>query len=133
LDVLGAPGSHGTADQTEFGKVAPEMRRWPGPPCAQKRRYQEPDANAFCAAMACQWRLAYHQYADDNGDYLPRRGQGVKPLDQIDRPEDWFNALPPYLNQQFYTDKQKLKAGATRRLCALSPPTLAAIIFSHMA
>lgn len=28
----------------------------------------------------------------------PRRGQGVKPLTQINRPEDWFNALAPELN-----------------------------------
>jgi hypothetical protein len=63
-----------------------------------------------------QWGLTYRQYADDNGDYLPRRGQGVKPLDQIDRPEDWFNALPPYLKlppyQQLFTNSQRLKPGA---------------------
>jgi prepilin-type processing-associated H-X9-DG protein len=40
----------------------------------------------------------------------------VKPLEQIDRPEDWFNALPPYLKlpsyQQYFTNNQKFKAGA---------------------
>jgi hypothetical protein len=35
-------------------------------------------------------------YAEDNADYLPRRGQGVQALFQIDRPSDWFNALPLY-------------------------------------
>ena len=68
-----------------------------------------------CLNHLRQWGLAYRQYADDNRDFLPRRGQGVKPLDQIDRPEDWFNALPPYLGllpyQQFYTNGQRLAAG----------------------
>jgi prepilin-type N-terminal cleavage/methylation domain-containing protein len=72
--------------------------------------------SAQCVNNLRQWGLAYRQYADDNKDYLPRRGQGVKPLDQIDRPEDWFNALPPYLSlasyQQVFTNSQKLKAGA---------------------
>jgi prepilin-type N-terminal cleavage/methylation domain-containing protein/prepilin-type processing-associated H-X9-DG protein len=72
--------------------------------------------SAQCVGNLRQWGLAYHQYADENQDHLPRRGQGVKPLEQIDRPEDWFNALPPYLNlpsyQQFFTNNQKFKAGA---------------------
>jgi prepilin-type N-terminal cleavage/methylation domain-containing protein len=49
-----------------------------------------------CGANLRQWGLAYQLYANDYGDYLPRRGQGVQALTQIDRPEDWFNALPPY-------------------------------------
>jgi prepilin-type N-terminal cleavage/methylation domain-containing protein len=67
-----------------------------------------------CGSNLRQWGLAYRQYADDNQDYLPRRGQGVQPLAQIDRPEDWFNALPPYFNsppyQRLFTVSQKLKA-----------------------
>jgi prepilin-type N-terminal cleavage/methylation domain-containing protein len=67
---------------------------------------------AQCASNFRQWGLAYRQYADDNQDCLPRRGQGVKPLGQIDRPEDWFNALPPYLKiatyQQIVTNHQRL-------------------------
>ena len=51
---------------------------------------------AQCTANLRQWGLAYRQYADDNEDYLPRRGQGVNPLNQIDRPTDWFNALPSF-------------------------------------
>src|SRR6266550_2876189 len=66
-----------------------------------------------CAGNLRQWGLAYRQYADDNKDYLPRRGQGVKPLEQIDRPEDWFNALPPYLKlptyQQLFTNNQRFR------------------------
>ncbi|HSU53982.1 MAG TPA: type II secretion system protein [Candidatus Dormibacteraeota bacterium] len=65
-----------------------------------------------CANNLRQWGFAYRQYADDYDDYLPRRGQGVKPLNQIDRPEDWFNALPPYLKlptfQQTVTNNQRL-------------------------
>lgn len=49
-----------------------------------------------CASNLRQWGLALGMYADDNEDFLPRRGQGVQPLAQIDRPEDWFNALPIY-------------------------------------
>lgn len=66
---------------------------------------------AQCTSNLRQWGLAYRQYADDNEDYLPRRGQGVKPLNQIDRPEDWFNALPPYFKsptyQQLFTNSQR--------------------------
>ncbi len=51
-----------------------------------------------CASNLRQWGLAYHMYAADNNDFLPRRGQGVQPLAQIDRPEDWFNALPVYFS-----------------------------------
>jgi prepilin-type N-terminal cleavage/methylation domain-containing protein len=49
-----------------------------------------------CANNLRQWGLAFEMYADDNADYLPRRGQGVQALFQIDRPTDWFNALPVY-------------------------------------
>src|SRR5450432_146622 len=49
-----------------------------------------------CISNLHQWGLAYRMYADDNADFLPRRGQGVQVLFQIDRSEDWFNALPPY-------------------------------------
>jgi len=51
-----------------------------------------------CISNLRQWGLAYQMYAADNGDFLPRRGQGVQPLTQIDRPEDWFNALPVYFS-----------------------------------
>jgi prepilin-type N-terminal cleavage/methylation domain-containing protein len=69
---------------------------------------------AHCISNLRQWGLAYRHYADDNKDFLPRRGQGVQPLAQIDRPEDWFNALPPYFNspsyQRLVAASQKLKA-----------------------
>jgi prepilin-type N-terminal cleavage/methylation domain-containing protein len=51
-----------------------------------------------CLSNLRQWGIAFRMYADDNNDYLPRRGQGVQKLVQIDRPTDWFNALPPYFS-----------------------------------
>jgi prepilin-type N-terminal cleavage/methylation domain-containing protein len=77
-------------------------------------RAQDKARSAQCVSNLRQWGLAFRQYADDHTDFLPRRGQGVQPLAQIDRPEDWFNALPQYLNlqayQQFFAANQKLKA-----------------------
>lgn len=49
-----------------------------------------------CANNLRQWGLAYQMYANDNEDFLPRRGQGIQVLAQIDRSEDWFNCLPHY-------------------------------------
>jgi prepilin-type N-terminal cleavage/methylation domain-containing protein len=64
-----------------------------------------------CLNNLHQWGLAYRMYADDNNDFLPRRGQGVQVLFQIDRSEDWFNALPPYFGtrpfQQLTTSSNK--------------------------
>ncbi len=76
-------------------------------------RAQGKARSAQCISNLRQWGLAFRQYADDNQDFLPRRGQGVQPLAQIDRPEDWFNALPPYLSSQsyrrYFAANQKLK------------------------
>lgn len=57
-----------------------------------------------CAGNLRQWGLAYRMYADDNWDFLPRRGQGVQVLAQINRPEDWFNALPSYFGLSAFED-----------------------------
>lgn len=51
-----------------------------------------------CLNNLRQWGLAYQLYAADNNDFLPRRGQGIQVLAQINRPQDWFNCLPPYFN-----------------------------------
>jgi prepilin-type N-terminal cleavage/methylation domain-containing protein len=59
-------------------------------------RAKEKGRATQCVSNLRQWGLAYAMYADDFEDYLPRRGQGVQTLVQIDRPTDWFNALPPY-------------------------------------
>jgi prepilin-type N-terminal cleavage/methylation domain-containing protein len=60
-------------------------------------RAKEKARSTQCVNNLRQWGLAYQMYADDYDDFLPRRGQGVQPLFQIDRPADWFNALPWYL------------------------------------
>lgn len=57
---------------------------------------EEKGRSTQCLDNLRQWGVAFRLYADENDDYLPRRGQGVQTLVQIDRPTDWFNALPPY-------------------------------------
>ena len=75
-----------------------------------------------CATNLRQWGLALRMYADDNSDFLPRRGQGVQTLALLTRPEDWFNALPPYLNVPPYeqlavTGKKPAAGGHTVFIC----------------
>jgi prepilin-type processing-associated H-X9-DG protein len=59
-----------------------------------------------CASNLRQWAFADQYCADVHSRQLPRRGQGIQPLfttdqtyqrDRLKRPEDWFNALPPYM------------------------------------
>jgi prepilin-type N-terminal cleavage/methylation domain-containing protein len=57
-----------------------------------------------CASNLREWGLAYAMYADDNDGFLPRRGQGVQTLAQVDRPTDWFNALPIYFGMDSFSD-----------------------------
>ena len=57
-----------------------------------------------CLSNLHQWGLAYRMYADDNSDFLPRRGQGVQVLAVIDRSDDWFNALPAYFGSKPFKD-----------------------------
>ena len=67
-----------------------------------------------CIGNLRQWGFAYRMYADDNNDYLPRRGQGVQTLALITRPDDWFNALPPYFNQPTYAQAVSRTAESRR-------------------
>jgi prepilin-type N-terminal cleavage/methylation domain-containing protein/prepilin-type processing-associated H-X9-DG protein len=60
--------------------------------------------SARCIGNLRQWGMAYRMYADDNNDFLPRRGQGVQALTVIDRPDDWFNALPTYFGSSTFND-----------------------------
>src|SRR5262245_32166235 len=53
-----------------------------------------------CQANLKQWTLAVHNYANAHGDRLPRRGQGQQPTTQFTRADDWFNALPPFMEGQ---------------------------------
>ena len=59
---------------------------------------------ATCASNLRQWATAVHIYAHENSDYLPRRGQGVAATLIIDRPSDWFNAIPPMIGLDSYVD-----------------------------
>src|SRR5262245_41955706 len=59
---------------------------------------------ALCSSNLRQWALAVNTYATDNAGFLPRRGQGIRPTTRIDRPEDWFNALPPLLGEFSYLE-----------------------------
>jgi len=76
-----------------------------------------------CTANLGQWGLAYRLYADDNDDFLPRRGQGVQALFQIDRPTDWFNALPSYLGLPAFQQivATNLKPGPNDRSVFICP------------
>jgi len=55
-----------------------------------------------CLSNLRQWGLATTMYANANHGYLPRRGQGVQPTNQITRLQDWFNALPPVYQMKPY-------------------------------
>ncbi len=65
-------------------------------------RSKEKSLAIQCVSNLRQWALAYRMYGDDNNDFIPRRGQGVQVLAQIDRPDDWFNCLPPYFKLPSY-------------------------------
>jgi len=68
---------------------------------------------ATCVSNLRQWAMALQLYVADHSGYLPRRGQGVQPVTQINRPDDWFNALPPYLAMPTYY--QQTPAGNTAK------------------
>jgi len=58
----------------------------------------------LCMTNLRQWGAAVSIYAVDSNGYLPRRGQGVQPVMRIDRPEDWFNALPSILKMKSFVE-----------------------------
>ena len=60
-------------------------------------RAREKSKAAQCLGNLQQWSLALSLYLHDNNDAIPRRGQGVQPLHDLDRPDDWINALPPLI------------------------------------
>lgn len=66
-------------------------------------------ANAQCINNLKQWGVALAVYANDNDEAIPRRGQGVQQFFIVDRPGDWFNALPDAINQPTYF--QQLQSG----------------------
>jgi len=56
-----------------------------------------------CTSNLRQWATATMMYANQERGWLPRRGQGVQVTTVIDRPSDWFNALPPMLRMKPFT------------------------------
>src|SRR4051812_26666954 len=65
-------------------------------------RARDSAARVTCASNLRQWATALHLYATQENGWLPRRGQGVQPTTIIDRPADWFNALPPLFRADPY-------------------------------
>lgn len=59
---------------------------------------------AACQSNMRQWSLAVLRFADEHHGDLPRRGQGVQKTERLDRPEDWFNSLPAYLESPRLVD-----------------------------
>ncbi|MGE3244322.1 MAG: prepilin-type N-terminal cleavage/methylation domain-containing protein [Pirellulales bacterium] len=58
---------------------------------------------AACQSNLRKWVLACHCFAETHRGYLPRRGQGPAQNPRLDRPEDWFNALPPLIEIEPYS------------------------------
>src|SRR5262245_47498093 len=52
-----------------------------------------------CQSNLRQWALAVQNYAAAHQGNLPRRGQGTQPTTKLDRSDDWFNALPPLMQE----------------------------------
>lgn len=59
---------------------------------------------AKCVAQLRQWGAALQSYAQDSGGFLPRRGQGVQQVWVVNRPDDWFNSLAPYVEMPAYDE-----------------------------
>jgi prepilin-type N-terminal cleavage/methylation domain-containing protein/prepilin-type processing-associated H-X9-DG protein len=66
-----------------------------------------------CKNSLRQWGIALHCYMDEYDGSIPRRGQGIQPTHQIERPEDWFNCLAPYAGEKPY--KELIAAGCRPR------------------
>jgi prepilin-type processing-associated H-X9-DG protein/prepilin-type N-terminal cleavage/methylation domain-containing protein len=74
---------------------------------------QQSAAQTTCLGNLRQWGAALNLYAGEHEFSTPRRGQGIQPITLIDRPEDWFNALPPYLGLPPYS--KQVAAGKPAR------------------
>lgn len=54
-----------------------------------------------CQANLHQWAVGVQHYAGAHGGAIPGRGQGVQqPTVIFDRSDFWFNALPPFIEQE---------------------------------
>jgi prepilin-type processing-associated H-X9-DG protein len=80
-----------------------------------------------CQSNLRQWGLAVQMYADIHHGRLPYRGQGIQPTTQLARPDDWFNALPPLIEETPYVEldarSNQPQAGASSVwICAEAEP-----------
>lgn len=57
-----------------------------------------------CQSNLRQWGLAVHMYADVHAGRLPYRGQGAQPTTRLDSMDDWFNAIPQFMENPPYVD-----------------------------
>ncbi|MHC4696401.1 MAG: type II secretion system protein [Planctomycetota bacterium] len=63
-----------------------------------------------CSNSLRQWGIAERCYRDDYDDYLPTEGTYLgsdKPNQGINKPDAWYNQLPPYLGAPAYKDVQR--------------------------
>lgn len=68
---------------------------------------------SYCQATLCNWGRGFQMYANDHGGFIPRRGQGLQVTTVIDRPDDWFNAVPATLGESSL--KQRFDSGERPR------------------
>jgi prepilin-type N-terminal cleavage/methylation domain-containing protein/prepilin-type processing-associated H-X9-DG protein len=57
-----------------------------------------------CQSNLKQWALAAQLYADVHDGRLPYRGQGIRPTMHLVGRNDWFNALPPLMDESPYAE-----------------------------
>ena len=57
-----------------------------------------------CQATMRQWSTALSIYMANHESFIPRRGQGVRPLKDIQRDSDWFNCLPQQMGMEPYRE-----------------------------
>jgi prepilin-type processing-associated H-X9-DG protein/prepilin-type N-terminal cleavage/methylation domain-containing protein len=89
-----------------------------------------------CQSNLRQWGIAVHRYAETYRGALPRRGQGQQPTMQLTRPQDWFNALPPLMEERAYSEMSQLgivpKAGdSSVWICPDAEPIAQTVFFAY--
>lgn len=58
----------------------------------------------MCRNNLRQWGVAVQLYRGDHKDYLPTEGPSVPTVAGINKPNTWYNVLPPYLGAPAYKD-----------------------------
>jgi prepilin-type processing-associated H-X9-DG protein/prepilin-type N-terminal cleavage/methylation domain-containing protein len=57
-----------------------------------------------CQSNLRQWALGAQYYADVHDGRLPYRGQGIQPTTRLDQADEWFNAIPPFIESPPYVE-----------------------------